>query len=572
MNRDISKLFINERSTIDDALKRMAENKPQESGLPAGIVLAVSSQKKLLGIATEGDIRRALSRGAKIMSPISSAMNKTPFLIEGPKTSTEILSLVVDKIKKENWHKDRLDKIVIVDAARRVLDVVSFYDLWQQSDLRFKHIGIVGLGYVGLTLGLTFADLGFKVKGFDKNKIVSEAIKNGKPHFFEIGLASLLKDHSDKNFKVVKDFRKENNCDVYFLSVGTPLDKNKKPDLEYLGLASKNLGSILKRGDAVILRSTVPVGTTRNFVLPMLEKASGLKAGDDFFLAFAPERTIEGKALEELRKLPQVIGGINHRSAEVAADFFSFMTNSTLLVDSLEEAEMVKLINNTYRDVTFGFANEVSLVAQRWGIDAKRVIEAANYGYERSSVPNPSPGVGGYCLEKDPFIFIESAKQKGYNPMLFHHARAVSDKMLDFLADSVKIFLRDHKKDNKNAKILALGIAFKGRPATSDTRGSTSLALLNQLRRENYKNIYGFDPAVRRADFQAHGIKYVNDLKKGFSSADIVLVLTNHQDFESIDARKYLALSAKPVLFYDTWGVFNKSEVAKIKGVHYKQL
>lgn len=572
MAHDLSKISISEKSTIEGALNRMAENKPKESGLPAGIVLITSPQKKLLGIATEGDIRRALSQGSKVSYSILRAMNKTPFLIEGPKTSTEILSLVVEKIKKEGWHKDRLDKIIVVDSARRVLDVVSFYELWQQSDLRFKHIGIVGLGYVGLTLGLTFADLGFKVKGFDKNKIVADAIKSGRPHFFEVGLPQLLKDHLDKNFQVVGDFRRENNCDVYFISVGTPLDKNKKPELGYLGLAAKNLGAILKKGDAVILRSTVPVGTTRNFVLPVLEKISGLKAGDDFFLAFAPERTVEGRALEELKKLPQVIGGINHRSAEVTADFFSFMTNSTLLTDSLEEAEMVKLINNTYRDVTFGFSNEVSLIAQRWGIDAKRVIEAANYGYERSNVPSPSPGVGGYCLEKDPFIFIASAKQKGYNPMLFHHARAISHKMLDFLADSVKTFLKDHKKENKKAKILVLGVAFKGRPATSDTRGSTSIALLKRLQKEKYKNIHGFDPAVPRADFLPHGIKYVRDLKKGFSGADVVLALTNHIDFESVDARKYLALSAKPTLFYDTWGLFNKNEVAKIKGVHYKSL
>ncbi len=571
-NPNLATICLAKSATIREALNRMTKNKPQKTRIPAGIVLVVDGGRKLLGIATDGDIRRALSGGAKLDSPVFSAMNKKPFLIAGQHTGEDILSLVVDKIRRENWHKDRLDKIVVVDGNKKVLDLVSFYDLWHQSDIRFKHIGIVGLGYVGLTLGLTLADLGFKVKGVDNNAAVRKAIADAKPHFFEAGLDTLLKDHLGKNFQVSGNFLGENNCDVYFIAVGTPLNKNQKPDLKYLGDAVKSLGKILKRGDLVILRSTVPVGTTRDYVAPILEKHSGLKAGEGFLLAFAPERTIEGKALEELRKLPQVIGGINHKSADTAASVFNFMTNSNVLVDTLEEAEMVKLINNTYRDVTFGFANEVSLVAQRWGMSAKKVIEAANYGYERSNVPQPSPGVGGYCLEKDPFIFIESAKAKGYNPLLFRHARAVNEFMVDFVAEQILSFLKNHKQATKNPKILTLGVAFKGRPETSDTRGSTAIKLTRRLQSENYKNIHAYDPAVRREDILTHDLKYVKDLKAGFAKADVVLVGNNHPDFESINIRSALAGSARPVLLFDSWGLFNKDEVAKIKGVHYKRL
>ncbi len=371
---------------------------------------------------------------------------------------------------------------------------------------------------------------------------------------------------------MVDNFNSQNNCDVYFISVGTPLDKANKPDLKYLGNAANYLGEVLKYGDLVILRSTVPMGTTRNFVIPILEKISGLKAGEDFFVAFAPERTIEGKALEELRRLPQIIGGVNHKSVDLASSVFNFMTSTIVVVDTLEEAEMVKLINNTYRDVTFGFANEVSLVAQRWGIDAKKVIEAANFGYARSNVPLPSPGVGGYCLEKDPFIFIESARQKGYDPLFFGHGRKVSDMMMDFIAESTVSFLKKHTVSTKNPKILILGLAFKGHPVTSDTRGSTAIQIVKRLQERNYKNIHGYDPAVSRSDIVAHGVEYARDLQVGFRDADAVLVLTNHPDFASINIRKHLAGDKKVVLFFDAWGLFNKDEVLKIKGVHYKRL
>lgn len=574
MNHNLATLTLSPTGTLRDALAKIAKNKPSKTHLPAGIVLVLGTDQSLLGIATDGDIRRALSTGSTLDTPISRVMNKKPFLIEGPKSHTEILSLVVEKIKKENWHKDRLDKIIVVDKKQKILDLLSFYDLWQQSDTRFKHIGIVGLGFVGLTLGLTLADLGFTVRGIDKNKKISELIGSGKAPFFEAGLPMLLKDHLGKKFLIVNNFNKENNCEVYFVAVGTPLGKNNKPDLKYLGDASKNLGKILKRGDSVILRSTVPMGTTRNFVIPILEKNSNLKAGEDFFVAFAPERTVEGKALEELRRLPQVIGGINHRSVDQAANIFGFMTKATVLVDTLEEAEMVKLINNTYRDVTFGFANEVSLIASKWGMDAKRVIEAANYGYERSSVPMPSPGVGGYCLEKDPYIFIESAMSKGYDPLLMRHARKVSDMMVDHVANNIIEFVKEHSKNPPSGgpKILTLGVAFKGKPVTSDVRGSTAIKIIKKLQQENYKNIFAYDPAVTKDNMLVQNIKHVKDLKAGFANADVVFVGTNHPDFEDLNIRSFLSLSQRPVLLFDSWGLFNKEEVSKIKGVHYKRL
>ena len=566
---DLFKICFKPEDTIKKVLSGMSQNKPDVSLLPAGIILVLGNDKKLVGIATDGDMRRALSSGVSMDMPISKIMNRQPFLIEDKKSNSEILSLVVEKIRKENWNKDRLNKIVLVDKDKHPIDVMSFYDLWQKSDVRFKHIGVVGLGYVGLTLALTLADLGFKSKGFDTNPVVIKNLKSGRPHFFENGLEGLLKDNLGKNFEVVDNFEGTNKCDIYFIAVGTPLNNKKKPNLDFLKKASEKIGKILKNGDAVILRSTVPVGTTRSVVIPILEKYSKLKAGDDFFIAFAPERTIEGKALEELKKLPQVIGGVNWASADLASNIFSHMTHSVVLVDSLEEAEMVKLINNTYRDVVFSFANEVSLVSRKFGISARKVIEAANRGYDRSNVPMPSPGVGGACLEKDPFIFMDSASKKGYNPLLARDSRKISELIVNAVSEDILKFIK--AKNIKNPSVLIMGFAFKGKPVTSDVRGSTSIHLVNKIK-SKIQDIRVFDPVVSEKDIVKYGARNIRNIKDGFKNVDAVVVMNNNQSFESIDIREMLKLAKKPCLLLDCWGLYNKEEVEKVGGVIYQSL
>ncbi len=435
-----------------------------------------------------------------------------------------------------------------------------------------NEIGIVGLGYVGLTLGLTLADLGFKVRAFDTNKTVLEALRKKKALFYEDGLEELMADQIGKNFSLVTDFEDKNKCDIYFVAVGTPLDNEMKPDDSSVKIAAENLGKSLKRGDAVVLRSTVAIGTTRNLVIPILEKESGLVAGVDFLVAFAPERTVEGKALEELRELPQIIGGIDHRSVEAASNIFSFVTKSVVVVDSLEAAEMIKLINNVYRDVTFGFANEISLIAKLWGIDTNKAIEAANFGYRRSNIPCPSPGVGGYCLEKDSHILFHSAQSRGYAPLMPIHARTVSETVVDSIRDDVVAFLNKNKRVPRDAKILALGLAYKGNPATSDMRGSTALKLLEKLRDMGFNNLYGFDPAIFEGEAKKHGIKHILDPEEGFRDADVVLVMNNNPTFKSLKIRNLLSKTRTPTHFFDGWALFNAEEISKVSGVNYKRL
>lgn len=567
----IGMICLGKKQTVKDALVAMTKNNPEETNIPAGIALIIDARRKLLGVVTDGDIRRALARGASMRAPLETVMNKDTFAIEGPKTNEEILALVDDEIRRRGVHRHRYDKIIIVDKERRVSDLLSFYDLWQGSDLRFKRIGVAGMGYVGLTLALTLADLGFRVTGVEVNERVRELIGNKRAPFYEDGMEPLLQDHVGGRFSIAEMFSKESTCDIYFIAVGTPLDRDGVPNMSYLKDIATHIGTVLKRGDLVLLRSTVPLGTTRQVVLPLLESASGLRGGEDFLLAFAPERTIEGQALAELRTLPQVIGGLNRASANLAANVFSLMTKTLAIVDSPEEAEAVKLINNTYRDVTFAFANEVSLICQRWNIDTNKVIAAANMGYERSRVPKPSPGVGGYCLVKDPLIFVHGAKVAGYEPKLFSYARQVNETILENLAHDVIAHLSSLPHRQKS-KVYILGFAFKGMPPTSDIRGSTSVTLLKRLQEAGFDNVHGYDPVVPKEDIEALGVRVTRRSEEGFVNADAVIVMNNHPTLADLPMRDLMAKAHIGAALFDTWALYNKDDVLKTKGVVYRRL
>lgn len=566
--RAISKISLSPRASIRQAMEVMTRVPKRDAAAPAGIVLVTDAKRTLLGIATDGDLRRAIERGAALETPIASAMNANPFLIVGVRPNVEILEIVLEKIRTERWRRDRIRHVIMVDAGRRVLDVLSFFDLWRNSEIRFKHVGVIGLGYVGLTLALTLADHGFQVRGFDRDPRVRRGLKRGRPHFYEAGLGELLGDHLGRNFEVVDQLKPEDVCDMYIVAVGTPLDRRHQPRFVHLEQVSRTIGSVLKQGDAVILRSTVPVGTTRDVVIPILEKTSGLTAGRDFYVAFAPERTVEGKALEELKHLPQVIGGIDRASSEVAMHIFNTFTSHSVIVESLEEAEMVKLVNNAYRDVTFAFANELALICHRWGIDTGRVIAAANRDYARNQIPVPSPGVGGYCLKKDPFIYIASAHTRGYHHSLTSRARRISDEMIAFLGERIIEFLRRHHRVPKEAKVCFLGIAFKGEPVTSDVRGSTTIDLAHALK-SRVGRIVGFDPAVDPADLRQSPLRYQRDAGEAMRGADVVVVMTANPAFKTLNIRRLLRSANQPSLLIDGWRLYPPEEIAKIKGVEY---
>jgi nucleotide sugar dehydrogenase len=567
----IGRIIFEPTASLREVISALSEQK-RNDGLPGGIALMCGKNGKLAGIATDGDLRRGLARGLSLDSPISKIANTNPIVIPESTPISERAAYIRAELLKRGSQKKYVEKAVVVDKSGAPIDVLTTYDIWQTADSRLKRVGVVGLGYVGLTLSLTLAELGFSVFGLDKDKKIIKNIKAGKPHFHEDGLTELLKSQLGKNFAIVNDFSGSRSADVYVIAVGTPLAKNGMLDSSAIVSAAREVGAYLKRNDLVILRSTVAIGTTRKIVIPVLEKESGLSAGSEFLVAFAPERTVEGKALEELHKLPQVIGGYNRASAEAAAGVFSFLTRSIVTLDSLEEAEMVKLINNSYRDVSFGFANEIALIADKWGVNSVKVIKAANFGYDRSNVPLPSPGVGGYCLAKDPQIFSASGREKGYFSAILTAGRNVNEKMLSHLVSKTLMFLKENKISASKASVVLLGVAYKGSPKTSDTRGSQAIEVASLLRARGIKNIFGFDTAVSAEEIKKAGLLPVRDFQSATRTADVILVMNSNPDFTSYNLKKIFSTRKKPLLFFDGWSMFAKQELSGIKNVSYTSL
>ncbi len=429
---------------------------------------------------------------------------------------------------------------------------------------------VLGLGYVGLTLGTVFAEEGARVIGVDINETVIDMLSNGIPHFYEPGLEEKLLACTDR-LEFRTSIPEGVSSATYVISVGSNITPQGKPDYSHIESASQHIGKVLKQGDLVILRSTVPIGTTRDRVVPILEQLSGLKVGDSFSVAFAPERTIEGKALEELRTLPQMIGGYSPACRQKAEQFFSRISQHIVLLDTLEEAELAKLISNAYRDLSFAFANSIALIASEHNINISTVISAANDGYKRNNIPLPSPGVGGYCLSKDPQLLAYGAKAHTQAGDLFRAGRVVNDLMPSHVADIVDAM---HRKSGNADKphIVVAGLAFKGRPATSDVRSSPSHDVIELLQSRGYESISGYDPHVAPDVFDEWKIGRIEELHEVPENGDIVILMHRNARYENID----LALSwkGKPdKALIDPWGMYNyRREMIEGEGIAYANL
>lgn len=428
--------------------------------------------------------------------------------------------------------------------------------------MRIKNICIVGMGYVGLTLAAVLADRGFTVTGVETKREVAEQLKAGKPHFHERGLAFLMQKHLGTTLRIATTMPTEPQ-DAFIISVGTPLDKDtKKPLMSFITSATEQVRSVLTDGGLVILRSTVPVGTTRTVVKPILDAA-----GKRYHLAFCPERTAEGNALKELRELPQIIGGLDEASVDRALDLFIKTTSTVIEVSSLEAAEMVKLLNNAYRDLNFAFANEISVFCEHLGLDAVDVIRASNLGYERSHIPVPG-FVGGACLEKDPHILADCATQAGGKPRLVQNARAVNEELPAHVAGQIVRALRKLGKDLAKTRVLVSGFAFKGHPETDDLRGSLTLNLVAALRKHGVAKILAHDFVVTPETLRQAGFEPV-DLVAGFHDADCVIIANNHRSYAALNVGELLRNMHKPALFYDAWHLFDPDTIRTVEGISY---
>ena len=408
--------------------------------------------------------------------------------------------------------------------------------------MKFTTICVLGLGYIGLPTASTFATHGIKVVGVDVNPNVLATLRRGEVHIHEVGLREALEDAINTGNLTVNETPVE--ADAFIIAVPTPFyqgragkyngQEYKLADMRAVTLATEAVVPVLRKGNLVVLESTSPPRTTLDLLIPILEK-SGLKAGIDFYLAYSPERVLPGQILRELVENARVIGGITAESAEMGKDLYSIFVKGKIITSDATTAEMVKLMENTYRDVNIAIANEFARLADRFGVDIWEAISIANL-HPRVKILNPGPGVGGHCISVDPWFFVEAAPDLS---SLIYAARRVNDSQPHFVLQLVRKVVGTLK----GRKIAALGLAFK--PDVDDLRESPAVEVVHLLQAEG-AIIKAFEPFKPDADLP--GITAVPTLAAALMDADAVVLLVNHTELRELTPDKLARITSARTL------------------------
>ena len=400
-------------------------------------------------------------------------------------------------------------------------------------------VGVIGCGYVGLPLSQAFADAGFQVVGIDSDARLVAALNAGQSHILDVPAARIRANRDRSRFRATTDYAALANIDVIFISVPTPSDRAKQPDLSFVIAAANGVAAHLRAGQLVILESTTYPGTTDEVLKPILEK-TGLIAGTDFFLAFSPERIDPGNKTFDIHNTPKVVGGVDPISTELAvAALRMVITEGTVhAVSSARAAELTKLLENTYRAVNIAFVNELAKLCDRMKIDVWEVIEAAAtkpYGF----VPfYPGPGVGGHCIPVDPYYLAWKAREYDFNTKFIELAAETNLGMPFFVAARIERLLSDHGRPTRDAKVLVLGATFK--PDIDDARNSPAVRVMEILRNAGATIEY-HDPYAARVGLARtlYGEDDSRDMlssvaldAKRVSDADLVAVLVGHRSVD----------------------------------------
>ena len=394
--------------------------------------------------------------------------------------------------------------------------------------MNFKKICILGLGYIGLPTASTFATHGVKVLGVDVNSHIVETLQHGEIHIYEPGLRDAVKAALNSGNLTVSTQAEE--ADGFIIAVPTPFHQNKYgnfngqefklADMSAVTSAAEAIIPVLRKGNLVILESTSPPRTTLELIAPILAR-SGLQAGRDFYLAYSPERVLPGQILRELIENARVVGGVTPESAKAGAELYSSFVKGEIIQTDATTAEMVKLMENTYRDVNIAIANEFARLADKFGVDVWEAISLANR-HPRVKILNPGPGVGGHCISVDPWFFVESAPE--LTPLIYT-SRKVNDTQPQYVLKMVQRALGSLK----GKRIAALGLAYK--PDVDDLRESPAVEVVHLLQAEGAQ-VKAWEPF--RPDADLEGITMASDLDDALKGSDAILLLVRHAEFKTL--------------------------------------
>ncbi len=416
--------------------------------------------------------------------------------------------------------------------------------------MSIKKICVIGLGYIGLPTASTFASNGIDVVGMDVNQEIINQLKQRNVHIFEPGLRELVEKVIDSgklslSVEVVQ-------ADAYIIAVPTPFLEDKRADMRFVSAAAESIVPHLKQGNLVILESTSPPRTTVDLVAPILEQ-SGLKAGIDFSLAYSPERVLPGKILEELINNSRVIGGIDQTSAIAGRDLYKVFVKGEIILTDATTAEMVKLMENTSRDINIAIANEFCRLADKFGVDIWEAIQIANL-HPRVKILKPGIGVGGHCISVDPWFLVEADPED--SPLVLT-ARRVNDSQPEFVAQAITRAFGELS----GRKVAILGLAFKA--DVDDLRESPAVELAHLLINQGAR-LTAYEPYKPNANLP--GISMHNNLDQLIQESELIIVAVAHRQFRSLNPGKYSNLENERKIF-DAVNIWNKSdwEVAGFK-------
>jgi len=397
---------------------------------------------------------------------------------------------------------------------------------------REARIGIIGLGYVGLPLVKTFLNAGFRVAGFDIDKKKVKMLNQGQSYIQHVTGEDLKTFLDEQKFKATSDFGDLSEVDVIIICVPTPLDAHRNPDLSFVLKTTEAVSKSLKNGQLVVLESTTYPGTTEEEMLPILE-ATGLKAGEDFFLAYSPERENPGDEEYSTEKIPKVVGGMTPDCLKVAKILYDQVVVKTIPVSSPRVAEATKLLENIFRSVNIALVNELKMIFDRMGIDVWEVVQAAStkpFGFMPFF---PGPGYGGHCIPVDPFYLAWKAKEVDYETKFIELAGEINTLMPYYVVTKATEALNERKKSIKGAKILILGIAYK--EDVDDQRESPALKIISLLQKSGAEVSYN-DPYVPHSfghrDYPGLNLKSGALSEEKLKEFDAVIVATAHSDYD----------------------------------------
>lgn len=509
----------------------------------SGFAIVVDADGRMVGTCTDADIRKYLRRHSVLPESAGEAAQRSFVFVDGLLEPDQQQRAISKIFEERGWLTEvptKLIPVVVQGSPVGILEISS--DDTQMALIRDRAV-VIGLGYIGLTLACALADAGIETRGIETNHSKRKSLGMFTDYTGEPGVQNLLAKHLGKKLSVhssVEDLPEisSGRRNVFIICVGTPLVTETEVDRSFLESAIKELSRIITRNSMIVLRSTVPVGTTRE-IANRIENERGWRVGSDFFVASAPERTVEGDALREIGKLPQLVSGVTDLCTNRVSDFFRPISETIVNMESPEAAELAKLGSNAYRDYVFGFANHLASLSRRHGIDVNQMIGQMNTGYSRNAVPQPSPGVGGPCLEKDSWILELGSDEPDLSPILAARRRnqAFVQEVVSHLD---KTFLSADVTE-----ILCVGLAFKGVPSTPDLRGSPGLEIARRLTTKGYK-LHGLDAVANLEDVD------IEPPDSSFSPG-AVLLLNNHVQNVELLETFLIARPEKHFFIFDPW-------------------